>query len=91
MGHEFHSSANQFVPTLRKLPEEIIEEIRFLTVVAKVNATVQYQVIREKFKMRIYRPDLYNAISKFRREATPNEEDTGILLKRLHDKKIEDS
>ncbi|CAB4421623.1 unnamed protein product [Rhizophagus irregularis] len=90
IGHECHPSANQFVSTLRKLPEEILKEIRFLTVIAKVNATVQYRIIREKFKTRIYRPDLYNAISKFRREATPGEEDTGILLKRLHDKKIED-
>ncbi|CAB4431246.1 unnamed protein product [Rhizophagus irregularis] len=90
IGHECHPSASQFVPTLRKLPEEILEEIRFLTVVAKVNATVQYRIIREKFKTRIYRPDLYNAISKFRRESTPGEEDTGMLLKRLHDKKTED-
>ncbi|CAB4444945.1 unnamed protein product [Rhizophagus irregularis] len=90
IGHECHPSASQFVPTLRKLPEEILEEIRFLTVIAKVNATVQYRIIREKFKTRIYRPDLYNAISKFRRESTPGEEDTGMLLKRLHDKKTED-
>src|SRR3954453_12137189 len=90
IGHEFHPLANQFVPMLRKLPEEILEEIRFLTTVAKVNATVQYRIIREKFKTRIYRPDLYNAISKFRREATPGEEDTGVLLKRLYDKKTED-
>ncbi|CAG8718910.1 12563_t:CDS:2, partial [Funneliformis mosseae] len=55
-----------------------------------MNATVQYRIIREKFKTRIYRPDLYNAIDKFRREATPGEEDTGLLLKRLHDKKIGD-
>ena len=38
IGHEFHPSASQFVPMLRKLPKEILEEIRFLTV-AKVNAT----------------------------------------------------
>ena len=72
------------------MSEEILEEIRFLTIVAKVNAIVQYRIIREKFNTRIYRPDLYNAIDKFRREATPGEEDTGLLLKRLHDKKIED-
>lgn len=90
IGHECHLLANKFVPTLRKLPDEILEEIRFLTVVAKVNATVQYRIIREKFKTRIYRPDLYNAISKFRHETTPGEEDTGLLLKRLHDKKTED-
>lgn len=90
IGHELHPSATRFVPTLRKLPEEIIEEIRFLTIVAKANATIQYRIIREKFKTRVYRPDLYNAISKFRRESTPGEEDAGILLKRLHDKKTED-
>ncbi len=65
-GHECHPSANKFVSTLRKLPKEILEEIQFLTVVAKVNATVQYRIIREKFKTRIYRPDLYNAICRFR-------------------------
>ncbi|CAB5359641.1 unnamed protein product [Rhizophagus irregularis] len=34
IGHECHPSASQFefVPTLRKLPEEFLEEIRFLTV-----------------------------------------------------------
>jgi hypothetical protein len=90
VGHELHMSANRFDPTLRKLPNEIIEEIQFLTVVAKANATIQYRIIREKYKTKIYRRDLYNAISKFRRESTPGEEDTGLLLKRLHDKKTED-
>ncbi|CAB5374543.1 unnamed protein product [Rhizophagus irregularis] len=65
VGHECHPSASKFVPTLQKLPEEILEEIRFLTVFAKVNATVQYRIIREKFKIRIHQPDLYNAIRSF--------------------------
>ncbi|PKC02221.1 hypothetical protein RhiirA5_381122 [Rhizophagus irregularis] len=73
VGHELHPSAIKFVPTLRKLSDEIMEEIRFLTVVAKADATIQYRIIREKFKIRIHRPDLYNAISKFRRESTPEE------------------
>ncbi|PKY50787.1 hypothetical protein RhiirA4_424013 [Rhizophagus irregularis] len=90
VGHELHPSAIKFVPTLRKLSDEIMEEIRFLTVVAKADATIQYRIIREKFKIRIHRPDLYNAISKFRRESTPDEADAEILLKRLHEKKIED-
>ena len=55
-----------------------------------MNATVQYRIIREKFKIRIYRHDLYNAISKFRHESTSGEEDTKTLLKRLYDKKTED-
>ncbi|RIA95451.1 hypothetical protein C1645_816683 [Glomus cerebriforme] len=54
IGHECHPLANKFVSTLRKLPEEILEEIQFLTVIAKMNATVQYRIIREKFKTRIY-------------------------------------
>jgi len=45
VGHECYLSAKQFVSTLRKLPKEIFEEIHFLTVVTKVNATVQYQII----------------------------------------------
>ncbi|CAG8641225.1 3355_t:CDS:10, partial [Funneliformis mosseae] len=53
--------AVRFVLTLRKLPEEVIEEIHFLTVVAK-----------------------------FRREIASGEADTGILLKRLYSKKMED-
>ena len=89
-GHEFHPLAVRFVPTLRKLPEEVIEEIRFLTVVAKADATIQYRVIREKFNIKIIRQDLYNAISKFRREVTLGEADTGVLLKRLYEKKMED-
>jgi MULE transposase domain len=90
VGHELSPLASRFVPTLRKLSEEILQEIRFLTVVAKVNATVQYRIIREKFKTKVYRTDLYNAINKFYREATPGEEDAGTLLKRLYDKKDED-
>ncbi|CAG8725885.1 12275_t:CDS:2, partial [Rhizophagus irregularis] len=49
---------------------EIMEEIRFLTVVAKAD---EYQIIRKKFKIRIHRPDLYNAISKFRHESIPGQ------------------
>ncbi|CAB5307318.1 unnamed protein product [Rhizophagus irregularis] len=90
VGHKLSPLASQFVPTLQKLSEEILQEIRFLTVVAKVNATVQYRIIRKKFKTRIFQTDLYNAIDKFRREAMPGEEDTGTLLKRLYDKKDED-
>ena len=90
IGHELSPLASQFVPTLRKLSEEILQEIHFLTVVAKVNATVQYRIIRKKFKTRIYRQDLYNAIDKFRCEAMPGEKDAGTLLKRLYDKKDED-
>ncbi|CAG8707921.1 9757_t:CDS:2, partial [Rhizophagus irregularis] len=71
VGHKLSPLASQFVPTLQKLSEEILQEIRFLTVVAKVNATVQYRIIRKKFKTRIFQTDLYNAIDKFRREAMP--------------------
>ena len=88
--HEFHPLACRFVPILRKLPEEVIKKIRFLTVVTKADATIQYRVIREKFNINIIRQDLYNAISRFRREVTPGEADTGILLKRLYSKKMED-
>ena len=45
VGHELHMSANQFDLTLRKLSEKIIEEIQFLTIVAKANATIQYRII----------------------------------------------
>ncbi|CAB4405057.1 unnamed protein product [Rhizophagus irregularis] len=90
VGHELSPLASRFVPTLQKLSEEILQEIRFLTVVAKVNATVQYRIIRKKFKTRIFRTDLYNAIDKFYCEAMPGEEDAGTLLKRLYDKKDED-
>ncbi|CAG8749375.1 6264_t:CDS:2, partial [Cetraspora pellucida] len=58
---------DRFDPSLQKLPENIIEEIRFLTVIAKADATMQYRIIREKYK-----------------------EDARMLLRRLHDRKIED-
>ena len=74
VGHELHPSAVKFVPTLRKLSDEIMEEIRFLTIIAKADATIQYRIIREKFKTRIHRPDLYNAIRKFRHKAIPGED-----------------
>ncbi|CAG8720702.1 11570_t:CDS:2, partial [Funneliformis mosseae] len=53
IGYKLHPLAVRFIPTLRKLPEEVIEEICFLTVIAKANATIQYRVIREKFNIRI--------------------------------------
>ncbi|RIB25197.1 hypothetical protein C2G38_2166556 [Gigaspora rosea] len=53
-GHELNPLARHFDPTLRKLPTKIVEEIRFLTTVAKANATMQYRIIREKYKIRIY-------------------------------------
>ncbi len=55
-----------------------------------MNAIVQYQIIREKFNIRIYHLDLYNAINKFCCKVTSGEEDTGLLLKRFYNKKIED-
>ncbi|CAB5203403.1 unnamed protein product [Rhizophagus irregularis] len=89
-GGKVDKMTNEVMKRRMSMEKEILEEIQFLTVFAKVNATVQYRIIREKFKIRIHRPDLYNAIRSFRREATPGEEDTGLLLKRLYDKKTED-
>lgn len=45
VGHELNPLASQFDPILRKLPKEIVEEIRFLTTVAKADATMQYRII----------------------------------------------
>ncbi|CAG8653169.1 17353_t:CDS:2, partial [Gigaspora rosea] len=90
VGHELYSSARRFDSTLRKLPKEVIEEIRFLTVAAKADATMQYRIIWEKFKIRIHRPDLYNLIRDFHCDSAPGKEDTATLLKRLYEKKIED-
>ncbi|CAG8807507.1 8415_t:CDS:2 [Cetraspora pellucida] len=60
-----------------QLPKDIVEEIHFLTIVAKANATMQYRIIQEKYKM-------------FRRDSVPGKDDAGMLLKRLNEKKIED-
>ncbi|CAG8623175.1 11293_t:CDS:1, partial [Cetraspora pellucida] len=79
-----------FQLTLRKLSKEIVEEICFLTVMAKADATMQYRVIWEKYKTRIYRPDLYNAISRFCHYSEPEKDDIEVLLKRLYEKKIKD-
>ncbi len=54
VGYELHMLANWFDLILQKLLEEIIEEIWFLTVVAKANATIQYRIIQKKYKTRIY-------------------------------------
>ncbi|RIB20653.1 hypothetical protein C2G38_2035065 [Gigaspora rosea] len=64
-GHELNPLARHFDPTLRKLPTKIVEEIQFLTTIAKVNATMQYRIIREKYKIKIYRPDLYKPFKCF--------------------------
>ncbi|CAB5212112.1 hypothetical protein RIR_jg192.t1 [Rhizophagus irregularis DAOM 181602=DAOM 197198] len=47
IGHECHPSASQFefVPTLRKLPEEFLEEIRFLTVDNNLKTRIVAQAI----------------------------------------------
>ena len=45
IGHEYYPSASKFIPILQNLPEEILEEIKFLIIFAKVNVTVQYRII----------------------------------------------
>jgi len=45
VSHKLHILANQFDPIMQKLPKEIIEEIHFLTIVAKANTTIQYRII----------------------------------------------
>ncbi|CAG8768449.1 26572_t:CDS:2, partial [Dentiscutata erythropus] len=80
VGHELNPLASYFDPTLRKLPKEIVEEIRFLTTIAKADATMQYRIIREKYNVRIYRPDLYKTIQMFRRDSEPGEDDAGMFL-----------
>ncbi|CAG8746126.1 5794_t:CDS:2, partial [Cetraspora pellucida] len=90
IGHELNLLASQFDPTLCKLPKSIIEEICFLTTVAKADATMQYRIIQEKYNIRIYQPDLYKIIQMFRHNSDPDEDDAGMLLKRLNEKKIED-
>ncbi|KAF0443225.1 protein far1-related sequence 5-like [Gigaspora margarita] len=52
VGHELNPLASQFDPILRKLPKEIVEEIRFLTTVAKADATMQNSLTEEKFNER---------------------------------------
>ena len=42
IGYEFHLLAVRFVLILCKLPEEVIQEIHFLTIIAKANVTIQY-------------------------------------------------
>ncbi|CAG8774249.1 1814_t:CDS:2, partial [Gigaspora rosea] len=54
VGHELNPLASQFDPTLCKLPKNIVEEIHFLTTVAKADTTMQYRIIREKYNVRIY-------------------------------------
>ncbi|CAG8650363.1 12278_t:CDS:2, partial [Cetraspora pellucida] len=85
-----YNSTEDFSKTDRKLPKKILKEIHFLTVVAKANATIQYQIIQKKYKTRIHRPDLYNAISRFHYNSELEKNDTRLLLKRLYKKKIKD-
>ena len=86
-GHEFYLLVSWFVLTLWKLLEEVVKEIHFLTIVAKADTTIQYWIIWEKFNIRVIWQDLYNIINKFRCEVMSGKADTGILLKRLYDKK----
>ncbi|CAG8501732.1 15557_t:CDS:10 [Funneliformis mosseae] len=86
-----HTGKAIFKQTIQSNVSSCRVECPWLCHPSAMNVTVQYRIIREKFKTRIYRPDLYNAIDKFHREVTPGEKDTDLLLKRLHDKKIGDS
>ncbi|CAG8579594.1 5818_t:CDS:2, partial [Dentiscutata erythropus] len=69
----------QFRCKLCKLPKEIVEEIRFLTTVAKADSTIQYRIIQEKYNVRIYQPDLYKTIQMFQHDSEPDEDDVGMF------------
>ncbi|CAG8508120.1 7294_t:CDS:2, partial [Racocetra fulgida] len=90
VGHELSLLVSRFDLMLRKLPKNIVEEIRFLTVIAKANATIQYRIIKEKYNVRIHRPDLYTTIQMFQNDSAPGKDDAAMLLRRLNEKKIED-
>ncbi|CAG8802647.1 14149_t:CDS:2, partial [Gigaspora margarita] len=48
VGHQLNPLAKYYDPILQKLPKNIIDEIRFLTVTAKADATMQYRIFRER-------------------------------------------
>ena len=57
VGHQLHPSAKRFVPKLQKLSDEIMEEIHFLTVVARMqlyNIGLLEKNLKQKFIDRIF-------------------------------------
>ncbi|CAG8610312.1 12499_t:CDS:2 [Ambispora leptoticha] len=63
-GHTPDPTTIQFIPKNRKLTDEMLKDIEFYTLSGKINASAQYRLLLEKYKVSIHRSNLYNAITK---------------------------
>ncbi|CAG8692838.1 200_t:CDS:2, partial [Gigaspora rosea] len=52
-GHTPDPTSIQFIPKNRKLTNEMLKDIEFYTLVGKINASAQYQILSGKFKVPI--------------------------------------
>ncbi|CAG8478562.1 8344_t:CDS:2 [Dentiscutata erythropus] len=76
-------SLQEFSPSLRKIPDHIMNEIQFYVQECQLGATVLKKILRNKYPTQaIYRQDLYNAIQKFKANAQVKN-DAATLLEHL--------
>ncbi|CAG8776995.1 18949_t:CDS:2, partial [Gigaspora rosea] len=54
--------------TYTGLTKDMVKDIEFYTLIGKINASAQYRLLLEKYKVPIYRGNLYNAISKVKKK-----------------------
>ncbi|CAG8763319.1 20729_t:CDS:1, partial [Racocetra persica] len=57
----------EFSPALRRISDDIMNEIKFYVQECQLEATVLKKILRKKYQHQdIYRQDLYNTIHKFK-------------------------
>ncbi|CAG8622948.1 23329_t:CDS:10 [Dentiscutata erythropus] len=61
------------------LTKEILKDIEFYTLSGKINASAQYRLLLEKYKVPIHHSNLYNAITKIKRMASHGDNDEAEL------------
>ncbi|CAG8722427.1 7951_t:CDS:2, partial [Dentiscutata erythropus] len=74
-GHTLDATTIQFIPKNHKLTKEMLKDIEFYALSEKINASAQYQLLLEKYKVLIHRSNLYNAITKVKRMVSHGDND----------------
>ena len=77
------TALQEFSPALRRIPDNIMEEIRFYVQECHLGATVLKRILRNKYPdQEVYNQDLYSAICKFKSNAQIKN-DVATLIKHL--------
>jgi ribosomal protein S17 len=74
--HDCNNNVAQYAPKYRKLPSNILDDIRFFTLDGHMGAGMQYRLLSSKYPdIYIHKRDLYNTIYRFK--ATTNHQRHG--------------